>query len=563
MEDNTLVYFGDAVKALGEGKVGGYLVRWGDPECIDLDGEFFTKETELGIEQDSHLPVYYGHGSDSHFKKSKIGRAIVTAIDDVGVWLEAQLSLRDEYEKSVYALVEAGKLGWSSGAVGHLVDKVQIGKNWAIKSWVIAEASLTPMPAEPRNAAVSIKSIYQPDEQEEDSIPEHPEQHEEEIMADETKTALDLDVSAIVESAVSQALEKYEKSQPQVKAGILVTRDEADQPMSAGEFFMAVKSAETDHYEDPRLKPFKASGLNEAVPSQGGYLVMPDIANAIYQNMWDVGNVLSRFNPIRVSGNGLTIHAINETSRATGSRMGGLRGYWLAEAAQKTASKPEFRDIDLKLKKAAVLVYASDEMLSDAPALEGWINNNVPNELRFMIEDAIIEGDGVGKPLGILESNCLVAQGRTTASQVADEDISRMWSRRYIGAQDYVWFVNPSVMPQLYAMSVGNFPVFLPPTGLAGSQYGTLFGRPVIETEYNPYLGTTGDVLLASPSQYAFITKSGIEGASSIHIKFDYDETAFRFVYRCDGEPIWNSAVTAFDGTATVSPFVALSSTTA
>jgi HK97 family phage major capsid protein len=183
--------------------------------------------------------------------------------------------------------------------------------------------------------------------------------------------------------------------------------------------------------------------------------------------------------------------------------------------------------------------------------------------LRFMIEDAIIEGDGVGKPLGILESNCLVAQGRTTASQVADEDISRMWSRRYIGAQDYVWFVNPSVMPQLYAMSVGNFPVFLPPTGLAGSQYGTLFGRPVIETEYNPYLGTTGDVLLASPSQYAFITKSGIEGASSIHIKFDYDETAFRFVYRCDGEPIWNSAVTAFDGTATVSPFVALSSTTA
>lgn len=563
MQEN-LIYYGDEVKALGEGKIGGYLVRWGDPETPDLDGEFFTKETELGIETDSRLPVYYGHGADPHFGVKKIGRAIVTAIDDIGVWLEAQLSMRDEYEKSVYALVEAGKLGWSSGAVGHLVDKEPIGKNWAIKSWPIAEASLTPRPAEPRNTAISIKSIYQPEELAEESTPEqNPEQHEEEIMADEVKTAPDIDISAIVDSAVTQALKRYEESQPQTKAGVLVTRDEADQPMSASEFFMAVKAAETDHYEDPRLKPFKASGLNEAVPSQGGYLVMPDVANAIYQNMWNVGNVLNRFNPIRVSGNGLTIHAINETSRAAGSRMGGLQGYWLAEAAQKSSSKPEFRDIDLKLKKAAVLVYATDELLADATALEGWINNNVPNELRFLVEDAIIDGDGVGKPLGILQSNCLVAQGRTTASLVADEDISRMWSRRYIGAQDYVWFVNASVMPQLYAMSVGNFPVFLPPTGLAGSQYGTLFGRPVVETEYNPYLGTTGDVLLASPSQYAFITKSGIEGASSIHIKFDYDETAFRFVYRCDGEPIWNSAVTAFDGTATVSPFVALSSTTA
>jgi HK97 family phage major capsid protein len=137
-----------------------------------------------------------------------------------------------------------------------------------------------------------------------------------------------------------------------------------------------------------------------------------------------------------------------------------------------------------------------------------------------------------------------------------------MWAHRYLGPQDYVWFVNATVMPQLYAMTVGQSPVYVPPGGFSASPYGSLFGRPVIETEYNPYLGTVGDILLASPSQYALITKGGIESASSIHVKFVEDETAFRFVYRVDGEPIWASSVTAFDGTNTISPFVALAATT-
>jgi len=137
-----------------------------------------------------------------------------------------------------------------------------------------------------------------------------------------------------------------------------------------------------------------------------------------------------------------------------------------------------------------------------------------------------------------------------------------MWQRRYLGPQDYVWFANATVMPQLFQMTTGESPVYLPPGGYSASPYGTLFGRPIIETEYNPYLGTAGDLLLASPSQYALITKGGIQAASSIHVKFVEDETAFRFVYRVDGQPIWHSAVTAYDGTNTVSPFVALSAST-
>jgi HK97 family phage major capsid protein len=554
----------DDTKALGEGKVGGYLVRWGGNGDVDLTGDYFTKETDLGISEGDRLPVYFEHGFDPVIKSRKLGRGEIQRFDDVGVWFEAQLELRDEYERKIYELAEAGKLGWSSQAGGSLVAKeAGIGGTF-IATWPLAEATLTKSPAEYRNTAIPLKSIYP--EAEEASAPTD---HEEDHMAEETKMAPTLDVEAIVKGAVADALKMYESAQPKVKGGfnVEVTEDETDRslkanPFTAAEFFQAVKMAEIyPGQEEHRLKPFKASGLNEAVPSQGGYLLPPQIAAGIQKTMWGVGSVLSRFNPIRVNGNSLTINAIDETSRADGSRMGGVQGYWLAEAAQKTSSKPKFRQIDLKLKKVAALCYATDELLADATALESWIANEVPNELRFKVEAAIINGDGVGKPLGILQSGSLISATRTDASQVDAYDIGRMWARRLPGYNDYCWFVNPAVFPQLLNMTIGDMPAYAPSVR-PDVPYGTILGRPVIENEYCPNLGTAGDILLASPSAYALITKSGVEAASSIHVKFDYDETCFRFVYRVDGTPYYNAAITAYDAVNTVSPFVALAAST-
>jgi HK97 family phage major capsid protein len=150
---------------------------------------------------------------------------------------------------------------------------------------------------------------------------------------------------------------------------------------------------------------------------------------------------------------------------------------------------------------------------------------------------------------------------RDTASQINYDDILNMWSRRYIGSKDYVWFVAPEAAAQLPQMLNGTIPAYMPPGGLSGQQYGTLMGRPVIETEYNPTLNAIGDILLASMSQYQAIDKgNGVQVATSIHVAFVTDEQAFRFVYRVDGAPLWSSVLTPANGSAlTVTPFVALS----
>lgn len=161
MDPSSLIAFGSAVKFLDEAKtrIGGHLVRFTGPKDPDLFGDFFTSDTDYGHDEIDglRLRLYYEHGFDGHFKSTPIGAGRVKS-DDVGLWFEAQLDIADEYAEYVRNLIDEGKLGYSSGAVGHLVERQDMGKAAWLKRWPLGEASLTPRPAEPRNI-VSLKSL--------------------------------------------------------------------------------------------------------------------------------------------------------------------------------------------------------------------------------------------------------------------------------------------------------------------------------------------------------------------------------------------------------------------
>ena len=367
-----------------------------------------------------------------------------------------------------------------------------------------------------------------------------------------------------------ESLDKFMDEPVEAKAAPLgrevgrveVVKDESEHDFAtAGEFFMAVKNAALyPGKADVRLRSRKATGLSEGVPADGGYLLSPQVSGRIVDRMYNVGQLLSRVGVLNLGANtnSMLINGIDETSRAvSGSRYGGVLGYWLGEGATKSASKPAFRQIELKLKKVAALCVATDELLEDTTALESWLMQTAPEELRFQVEAAIYRGDGVGKPLGIMNSPCLVSPLRIDANEIDATDIANLWARRWAGASDYVWLVNQAVFPQLINLVVGNFPL-LAINGIQGAPFATMYGRPVIESEYCSALGTTGDIMLASLSSYQTIQRGGIKSDSSIHVYFTTDETAFRFVYRIDGQPLWHSALTPYQGSATQSPFVVL-----
>lgn len=164
-ETDALVFYGGAVKALGNGKLGGYLVEFSDPETKtgspDLDRDYFAVDTDYDLEENKSATVYYDHGRDPVLKRRKLAKAKMIP-DDVGVWVETQLAMRDDYEKAVYRLAELGKLGWSSGTAPHLVERKRVGNFNKILTWPLGDdASLTPMPAShtQTNRVVALKSI--------------------------------------------------------------------------------------------------------------------------------------------------------------------------------------------------------------------------------------------------------------------------------------------------------------------------------------------------------------------------------------------------------------------
>jgi HK97 family phage major capsid protein len=326
-----------------------------------------------------------------------------------------------------------------------------------------------------------------------------------------------------------------------------------------------------------RLNKVKAaaSGANESIPSEGGFLVEKDSADMLGDQAIATG-LLSQdcFEvPISSNSNGLKLKLMDETSRANGSRFGGIQVYWEGEADTTTATKPKFRQAEWQLKKLMGIMYATEELINDAPALTALVNRWFPMEFGFKVDDGIVNGTGAGMPLGIVNAGSTVSQAVRTGqgtranndNKVIYENIVDMYARLLNSSDPRAkWYINRALLPSIMLMSVpvgtGGAPVFLPPNGAAGQPYMTLLNKPIIPIEQCQAPGTAGDIILSDMNEYLLITKGGINAAASIHVRFLYDEMTFRWTYRLDGAPWRNSTLTPFKGgaSATQGPNVVL-----
>jgi HK97 family phage major capsid protein len=321
-------------------------------------------------------------------------------------------------------------------------------------------------------------------------------------------------------------------------------------------------------YEQRIAKELRATGASEAVPSDGGFMLQPEYSNEFLSKTWEVGQLLNKCRKVSLSpqNNSLKIPGVDEASRAEGSRYGGVRAYWADEAAQMTSSFPKLELITLTPNKLTGLCYLTDELLQDAPALEAYMKDAFADEFAAKIDDEIYQGDGSGKPSGVLNANCVVSITKETgqaSTTIVLENLTKAFARFWPkGRQNGVWVANQDTIPQLMTLvlpvGTGGSSVML--VNAKDSPVFTIFGMPVLFHESASTLGTAGDIMLCDFSQYMIVDKGGMQSASSIHLKFDYNEIAFRFIYRIDGQPRWTTAVTPLNGTNTISPFIKIAS---
>jgi HK97 family phage major capsid protein len=303
------------------------------------------------------------------------------------------------------------------------------------------------------------------------------------------------------------------------------------------------------------------------VGADGGYLVRKDWSTAMLDRATEQAVLLPRTRNVPVGGDfdALEYPFIDETSRATGSRWGGVQVFRKAEAATVTAKQPKIGRGEIRLEEIMGLAYATERLLRDATALQGILGSAFESEFAFTVDNEIFRGTGVGQCLGFFTTPGPYVEVAKESAQVADTVVAanvlkmyaRMPSRLKAGA---VWLVHPDVMTQLPLMAVGQQPVWLPPGALTQAPNGLLLGKPVVEIEQAEELGKHGDIMLVNLNEYVTVTKAGegLRSDTSMHVRFLFDEMAFRWVYRINGQPTWKTSLTPFKGSSTLSPFIGL-----
>jgi len=310
-------------------------------------------------------------------------------------------------------------------------------------------------------------------------------------------------------------------------------------------------------------------GMSTSAGADGGFAILPEFAPGIYERVY-ANDIFSRTDNFTVGGNRMTFPRNAETSRATGSRSGGIRAYWVGEGGDIEKSAPKLAETELKLKKLAVVIYLTQELIDDnAYALEQWAMKKATDEFNFMTGLSVFRGAGGAQPLGFLNSSAFIpvdaipGQG---AGTIVAQNILDMWSRRLaVGdTSQLAWYINQNCEPQLNKMTMsvgtGGQVVYTPPGGLSSTPYATLMGRPVIPCEFSSACGTVGDITLANLKDYVTISKGGISEAVSMHVEFLTDQLAVRFIMRLDGRPYEDSPITPFqsNGSDTQSSFIGL-----
>ncbi len=326
----------------------------------------------------------------------------------------------------------------------------------------------------------------------------------------------------------------------------------------------AFNAASPNGVYDKRLDVLGAiDGLNQKLPSKGGFLVPPSFRNEIWTGAEQSSlNTWALTDNFTFPGESLSVPAVDETSRKTGSRWGGTQSYWADEAATMTESDPSFREVTIIPKELHVFTRVTNKLLRNTRALGQFLNKSSTDEIVFNLSDKLFHGTGAGQPKGILNSGALVTEAKESAQSadtVLPANINKMYSRmpnRWLNGA--VWYIHRTVVPQLESMTTGDMPVYLPPNGLAGRPLGTLKGSPVVVTEYNLPVGDVGDIIFTNLQAYFSGQNGGLESDTSIHFYFDTNQTAFRWILNADGCPYMQNSIEEYQGTERISPFVTL-----
>lgn len=382
-----------------------------------------------------------------------------------------------------------------------------------------------------------------------------------------------IDASIARETALAEAeaqLGVAELPDGQILATDQVEKDPKRGFRSFGEFAMIVRGANGSRAIDKRLLIGAVAPTtfgSEAVGQDGGFVVPPQFSKDIFTLALTDDALLPLTDTTPIDGNSMVFPKDETTPWGTD----GVRAFWQAEASVATQTKPKLGTNILRLNKLMALVPLTDELLADAPALGSYLVPLMARSIRWKTNEAILNGSGVGQPLGAFIGPAAVVQAKDSGQAtltVSALNVANMIARLPPGAYSgAIWLVTPDALPSLFTLTLGNYPIYLPigtggiqgNPGALGGATGMLLGRPVYPSQHVAAFTSQGDLSLVNLQWYRTIQNSGgMETATSLHLYFDADATAYRVTFRVDGAPKIVAPIAQAKGSKTLSPYIQL-----
>lgn len=307
--------------------------------------------------------------------------------------------------------------------------------------------------------------------------------------------------------------------------------------------------------------------------TSGGVLVPVEFSNDFLDRGTERSEILKKAMVLPMQTNSLDIPFLDGFDESSGKVAGNMVTYWKGEEKQYTASDFKVGKVQLRLNKCTALAFMTDELLRFSPATaEPLLMRSFANAYEKAVAKACLRGNGTGQPLGVLNADDVKIEVAAEIAQPADtlwiENIAKMWARFYSQSESGSggsWYANKSVMPQLMTMvlaaGTGGSPVFI--SNVQATPGFSLYGDPLKFSSLMSALGDAGDLAYIDWGQYIIgmpmvdIENGGYRVQQSVHLKFDYDQTTYKFTFYMDGRPWWDDVFTPEYGN-TQSPIVTL-----
>ncbi|NUS39516.1 MAG: phage major capsid protein [Lysobacter sp.] len=386
----------------------------------------------------------------------------------------------------------------------------------------------------------------------------------------ETEKTRDDEINARLEvlgADIKREEVRRERERATPAAAVTSVRERAEDDPRRGfrdlaDFALAVRQASVPgaYAIDERLRIGAApTNFHQETGGTGGegYAIPPQLREDIFTLVFQGDDLLSLVNKEPTNSNAVELLA--DDSTPWGST--GIQAAWRAEGIQMTPSRLLTNARQVRLHELYAFTLATEELLQDLPRLNARLTSGAARAINWKASEAIFRGTGSGQPLGIQSAGALVVQAKETGQAtltVQPQNIAKMFSR-VINPGMSVWLLNQDVLPQLFTMTLGNYPIYMPPTnGFAEAPGGFLLGRPVKINEHCASLTNQGDINLVNLEGYYAAQRDAMQAAESMHLYFDYGIRAFRWTFRFGGEPFLSAPVSPANGTNTRSHFVTL-----